>query len=31
MDHLSKNDQQTLAEIFERIEESLRKETLEEK
>lgn len=31
MDHLSKNDQQTLAEIFERIEESLRKESLEEK
>ena len=30
MDHLSKSDQQTLAEIFERIEESLRKETLEE-
>jgi hypothetical protein len=30
MDHLSKNDQQTLAEIFERIEESLRKEVQEE-
>ena len=30
MDHLSKSDQQTLAEIFERIEESLRKETHDE-
>ena len=30
MDHLSKSDQQTLAEIFERIEESLRKEAQEE-
>lgn len=31
MDHLSKSDQQTLAEIFERIEELLRKESLEDK
>jgi hypothetical protein len=30
MDHLTKADQQTLAEIFERIEESLRKDALDE-
>jgi DNA-binding MarR family transcriptional regulator len=30
MDHLSKSDQQTLAEIFERIEESLRKDAQDE-
>jgi hypothetical protein len=30
MDHLSKADQQALAEIFERIEESLRKDAAEE-
>jgi hypothetical protein len=30
MDHLSKADQQTLAEIFERIEDSLRKEVVED-
>ena len=31
MDHLSKDDQQILAEIFERIESSLRAEALEQK
>jgi hypothetical protein len=30
MDHLSKADQLALAEIFERIEESLRKDAAEE-
>jgi len=30
VDHLSKADQQTIAEIFERIEQSLRKEVVEE-
>ena len=30
MDHLSKADQQALAEIFERIEESLRKDAAED-
>ena len=30
MDHLTKTDQQVLAEIFERIEESLRKDALDE-
>ena len=31
MDHLSKDDQQSLAEIFERIESSLRAEAMEQK
>ncbi len=30
MDHLAKADQQVLAEIFERIEQSLRKDALDE-
>jgi hypothetical protein len=30
MDHLSKSDQLTLAEVFERIEESLRKDAQDE-
>jgi len=30
MDHLTKTDQQVLAEIFERIEESLRKDAMDE-